>query len=173
MAAAGGLNPGPVCAAKPGDINSRHPHFKQFHRQRRIDAGTDLLDQNRHCGAFHQISNGLFHPRPVGFTFWLHRLLQRVEMNRNGVRLQIIDRGFCQIEPAGLCQLDTPQIANNRNMRRQVTQLPRCLSGFQTSSLRPHSKRNRLLLRSQCQRLINLFSPRRTAGHRADHERRR
>ena len=59
---------------------------------------------------------------PVRLAFRLHRFLQRVQMDENGVGLKIVNSPLRQINAAGRRQLDTAKIADERHRRRMVAE---------------------------------------------------
>ena len=112
-------------------------------------------------------------PPPVPIAIRLERLLQRVDVQNEGIGADHVDRPPAVIHAVAPVKLHCAKVGKQQNIRRNVAH-PEGVGRFgllEAGTLRTQSHRDAARLRALGQGTVNRCSGSRAAGHRRNHER--
>ena len=113
----------PAGTARAGKINLLYAKVEQLSKCRRTNAMSHLFYHNSHRALLNEPLQCCRESSPLGVSAWLQRFLQGIKMHDQGIGLSYFDALQGVRNTVFSPHLRATKIGENRNARRDMTQL--------------------------------------------------
>ena len=167
------LDAAPGRATGAGDVDRREARVGRHGSDLGTDAVADLLQQERVLDRGRELVQPRGQAHEVLVAGGLHRLLQRVRVQRERVRSDRLDRPADMLGPVAVVQLGDPEVADQQHVRGERPHLEAAGGGrvLEHDALRAEHEPDAELLRRLGEVPVDRAGAVGAARHRADQER--